>query len=66
VPVVRGELGIALLHLAITVLTFGIFQVVRPFLYNKQQMTRLITSEWEISESDDVVAYARKRLGMQS
>ena len=66
VPVVRGEIGIALLHLAITVFTFGIFQVVMPFLYNKQQMTRLLTSGWEISDSDDVAAYARKRLGIQS
>ena len=62
----RGEIGIALHHLAITVFTFGIFQVVMPFLHNKQQLTRLLTSGWEISDSDHVVTHTRKRLGMQS
>ena len=66
VPVFRGEIGVALLHLAFTVFTFGIFQIIMPFLYNKQHMTRLLTSGWELSDSDEVVAYARKRLGMPS
>jgi hypothetical protein len=64
VPVFRGEVGIALLHLAITIFTFGIFQIVMPFLYNKQQMTRLLTSGWELSDSEEVETYARKQLGM--
>ena len=42
VPVFRGELFIALLHLAITVATFGIWQVIIAFLYNKQYMTRML------------------------
>jgi hypothetical protein len=64
VPVFRGEIGIALLHLAITIFTFGIFQIVMPFLYNKQQMTRLLTSGWELSDSEEVESFARKQLGM--
>jgi hypothetical protein len=66
VPVFRGEIGIALLHLALTVVTFGIFQIVMPFLYNRQHMTRLLTSGWELHDSEDVEAFAMKRLGIQS
>jgi len=64
VPVIRGEIGIAVLHLAITVFTFGMFQIIMPFLYNKQNITRLLIAGWEISDSEQVRAYARKRLGM--
>jgi hypothetical protein len=35
VPVFQDEIGIVLLHLAITIFTLRIFQVVMPFLYNK-------------------------------
>ncbi len=64
VPVVRGEMVIAVMHFVFTIFTFGIFQIVMPFLYNKHYMTRLLTDGWEIYDSDEVTARARKRLGI--
>ena len=42
VPIFRGELLVELLHLAMTVVAFGIWQVIIAFLYNKQYMTRML------------------------
>ncbi len=64
VPVVRGEIVIAVMHLVFTIVTFGLFQIVMPFLYNKQYMIRLLTDGWEICDSDEVNAKARKSLGI--
>lgn len=47
VPVSRGEVARGLLHFVLTVLTLGIFQIVMPWLYNKQHMARLIASGWQ-------------------
>lgn len=64
VPVFRGEIGIGVLHLVLTLFTFGIFQVVMPYLYNKQFMTRLLTSGWQLSDEEPMMANARLRLGI--
>ena len=53
-PLFRSEIGIAALHLLFTVVTFGLFQLVWSFIYNKQQMTRLLTSGWEVDDSEEV------------
>ena len=53
VPLFRGELGIGALHLLFTIITFGLWQFVVCFLYNKQYMTRMLTSGWEIKGTDD-------------
>jgi hypothetical protein len=66
VPVVRGEIVIAVMHLVFTIVTFGLFQIVMPFLYNKQYMTRLLTDGWEICDTDEVNVKARNRLGIIS
>lgn len=50
VPIFRGEIGIGLLHLVFGILTFGIFQLVMPFLYNKQYTSRLLTTGWSIAD----------------
>jgi hypothetical protein len=62
VPVVRGEIGIGVLHLVLTLVSLGLFQLVMPFLYNKQHATRLLTSGWSLADSTD--ADARRRLGI--
>ena len=62
VPLFRSEIGIAALHLLFTLVTFGLFQPVWSFLYNKQQMTRLLTSGWEVDDSEDVRQFVRRKL----
>ena len=62
VPIFRGEIGIGLLHLVFSIFTFGIFQLVMPFLYNKQYTSRMLTSGWRLSDEETVNALARKKL----
>lgn len=64
VPIIRGEIGIGVLHLVLTVVTFGIFQIVMPYLYNKQYMTRLLTSGWQLSDEEQIMSIARLKLGI--
>lgn len=66
VPVIRGEIGIGVLHLILTLITFGIFQAVMPFLYNKQFMTRMLTTGWQLSDQESLMLIARSRLGIAS
>jgi hypothetical protein len=66
VPVVRGEIGIGALHLILTLVTFGFFQIVMPYLYNKQYMTRLLTSGWQLFDTDELNQLARTRLNIAS
>ncbi len=64
VPIIRGEIGIGVLHLVLTVVSIGLFQLVMPFLYNKQFMTRQLTSGWELSGNGELLALAQKRLNI--
>ena len=64
VPVFRGELLLALLHLAITVVTFGIWQVIIAFLYNNQYMTRMLEKGYVLNDNEAVNEAARQKLGI--
>jgi hypothetical protein len=64
VPIFRGEITIAVLHLVITIFTLGLFQIIWSFLYNKQHMTRLLTSGWILSDSLEVEEFAKRKLGI--
>lgn len=64
VPVFRGEILIGALHLVITFFTFGLFQLIWSFLYNKQHATRLLTSGWVLSDTPEVETFAKKKLGI--
>ncbi len=64
VPLIRGELGVAALHFLFTVLTFGLWQIVVSFLYNKQYMVRKLTAGWVLEDTPDVNKMAAARLGM--
>ena len=66
VPIVRGEIGIGVLHLILTLVTFGIFQLVMPFLYNKQYSSRLLTSGWQLNDTDEANQIARMKLAIAS
>jgi uncharacterized membrane protein len=64
VPVFRGELFVGLLHLVITILTFGLWQVILAFLYNKQYMTRMLEKGYVLNDAEEINATARQKLGI--
>ena len=64
VPIFRGEILIGVLHLIFSVVTFGLFQLVIPFLYNKQYTSRMLTSGWELSDTEENMQVARLKLGI--
>ena len=64
VPLFRGELGVGALHLLFTAITFGFWQFIVCFLYNKQYMTRMLTNGWELAGTKEENQKARAALGM--
>jgi len=62
VPIIRGEMTIGALHLLFTVCTFGIWQFIVCFLYNKQYMTRMLTTGWKLSGNDEDIQEAKRAL----
>ena len=64
VPIFRGEISIGIFHLIFSLVTFGIFQLVMPFLYNKQFSTRLLTNGWELNDTDERNQLARLKIGI--
>ena len=64
VPIFRGEILIGVIHLIFSVVTFGLFQLVIPFLYNKQFTSRMLTSGWELSDTEEKMQAARLKLGI--
>ena len=64
VPIFRGEILIGVLHIIFSIVTFGIFQLVIPFLYNKQFTSRMLTSGWVLSDTEENMQLARLRLGI--
>jgi uncharacterized membrane protein YpjA len=50
--------------LVITILTFGLWQVILAFLYNKQYMTRMLEKGYVLNDSEEVNAIARQKLGI--
>ncbi|WP_289460370.1 hypothetical protein, partial [Klebsiella pneumoniae] len=66
VPLVRGELGVAVLHLVITIVSAGLSQLIFAFIYNRQYMNRMLTSGWRLDVSDENCEIARRVLGIRS
>ena len=64
VPIFRGEISIGVFHLIFSLLTFGLFQLVMPFLYNKQYSTRLLTNGWDLNDTDERNELARLKIGI--
>jgi hypothetical protein len=64
VPIIRGEIGIAVLHFILSVVTLGLFQFIWSFFYNKQHITRLMTSGWMLDDTPEVEKFAREKLRM--
>jgi len=66
VPMFRGELGVAALHLVFTVVTLGLWQIIVAFLYNKQYMTRMLEKGYVLGDTEEAMAKARIALGIAS
>lgn len=65
VPLFRGEVGIAAIHLLFTCLTFFVWQFIMAFLYNKQYMTRMLVEKgFVLADSEPVNTMARLKLGI--
>lgn len=64
IPIFRGEIGIGLLHLLFSLITFGLFQLVMPFLYNKQFTSRMLTSGWVLADTEEHNIVAKAKLGI--
>lgn len=64
VPVFRGELGVGALHLLFSLVTFGLWQLIVCFLYNRQFMTRMLTGGWALADTDAKNAAAAFALGV--
>jgi hypothetical protein len=62
VPIFRGEIGIGVLHLVLSVCTFGIFQIIMPYLYNRQYTSRQLISGWVLADDAARMQQARYRL----
>jgi hypothetical protein len=66
VPMFRGELGIGVLHFAFTLISAGLSQLIFPFIYNRQYMTRMLTSGWQLDSSDSNYELAKHKLNVIS
>jgi hypothetical protein len=64
VPLIRGEIVISILHLVLTMVTFGLWQLIASFIYNKQYMTRMLENGYVLQDNDDVMQRARLSLGI--
>ena len=64
VPMFRGELGIGVLHFAFTLISAGLSQLFFPFIYNRQYMTRMLTSDWQLDSSDSNYELAKRKLNI--
>ena len=64
VPIFRGEISIGIFHLIFSIVTFGVFQLVMPFLYNKQSSIRLLLNGWELSDSEENNLFASSKIGI--
>ena len=66
VPIFRGEISIGVFHLIFSIVTFGVFQLIMPFLYNKQYSTRLLNNSWSLNDAEVNNEIARKKIGISS
>tara|TARA_B100001057_G_scaffold128777_1_gene127847 strand:- start:2501 stop:2827 length:327 start_codon:yes stop_codon:yes gene_type:complete len=65
VPIFRGEIIIGIVHALLAFITFGIFQLIMPFLYNKQHATRLLTNSWILDDTPEMNKLAGERIGIK-
>ena len=66
VPIFRGEISIGVFHFILSIVTLGIFQLIMPFLYNKQYSTRLLNNSWSLNDTEVNNEIARGKIGISS
>ena len=64
VPLFRGETQTGFVHLLLSIITGGIYQIVMCFKYNEQYMSRMITNGWVLAGSEDENRQAEAELGI--
>lgn len=64
VPLIRGELVVAALHLLFTMFTFGLWQLIVAFLYNKQYTSRLIEGGYRFADTEALNRLAAEKIGV--
>ena len=64
VPLFRGEIGTGILHIIFQFLTFGISQLIFPFLYNKQYSHRMIEKGYEVKKDNENIKIIKAKLGL--
>jgi hypothetical protein len=63
VPLFRGEVGIAALHLLFSFFSCGVAQIIFAFLYNRQYTQRLIEQGFRFADRPEVNADAAIAIG---
>ena len=66
VPLIRGELGVAALHLLFSICSLGLWQLIACFIYNRQYMERKLTTGWELTGSPEALWAARAALNLEA
>ena len=66
VPIFRGEILIGVLHLIFSIVTFGLFQLIMPFLYNKQHAIRMLIDGWNFNDTQENNSLAKTKLGVSA
>ena len=66
VPLFRGELSVAAFHLLFSIFSFGLWQIICSFLYNKQYMVRMLTNGWELADLQETNEKAMNAIGISS
>jgi hypothetical protein len=56
VPLFRGEIAIAILHIILSIMTLGISNIIFAFIYNRQYMQRQITQGFKLADRPEVNA----------
>ena len=64
VPLLRGEIGIAALHLLFSLVTFGLWQLIVSWLYNAQYTNRRIAEGFRFSDTPANNAAAASAVGV--
>lgn len=64
VPLLRGELAVAALHLLFSIFTLGIWQVIVSFMYNRQYTDRKIAEGFRLADNEAGNAAAARALGL--
>ena len=66
VPLIRGELGVAALHVLFSMFTLGIWQIIQCFLYNKQYTIRMLEKGYQFNETGVNLDNAKAKLGVSA